>query len=215
MTGVEFWHWLAFGGVLLIIEAFAPGFVFIWLGASAALVGGLLFLMPDLAWQTQLLAFSAFAVVSVAGWLLLRRKRPVPTDQPALNRRSEQYVGRICTLVEAIEGGRFKLPAIRKKGWKLGGRIALIGVSSLRMCRSGGELGSVPFQPAAIRVGESATATRLLEDLHDDPSDQKDRGDLEEQERREAEGEREDDPHHAEHDPGSDDGREANGEEGE
>ena len=30
---LTFWHWLALGALLLLLEVFTPGFVFIWLGA--------------------------------------------------------------------------------------------------------------------------------------------------------------------------------------
>ena len=43
---VEYWHWWALGGALAIIEAFVPGFVFLWLGIAAGLVGSLLWVWP-------------------------------------------------------------------------------------------------------------------------------------------------------------------------
>ena len=33
-----FWHWWALGGLLVIVEAFAPGYMFLWFGAAAGLV---------------------------------------------------------------------------------------------------------------------------------------------------------------------------------
>ena len=35
LEGLEFWHWLVLGVVLAIIEVFAPGAFFLWLGISA------------------------------------------------------------------------------------------------------------------------------------------------------------------------------------
>ena len=49
LGAVEFWHWWALGGVLLIVEALVPGFVFLWLGVAASLVGDLVFLPATIA----------------------------------------------------------------------------------------------------------------------------------------------------------------------
>jgi membrane protein implicated in regulation of membrane protease activity len=67
MAGLEFWHWWAFGGVLLIIEAFAPGFMFLWLGIAAGLVGVVLAVWPELGTGVQLLLYAALSVLSVSG----------------------------------------------------------------------------------------------------------------------------------------------------
>ena len=39
---VDYWHWLVFGGVLLLIEVMAPSFYFLWLACAAAITGLLL-----------------------------------------------------------------------------------------------------------------------------------------------------------------------------
>ena len=36
-----FWHWLVLGGLLLLLEVFTPGFVFMWLALAAAVTGRL------------------------------------------------------------------------------------------------------------------------------------------------------------------------------
>jgi membrane protein implicated in regulation of membrane protease activity len=106
---VEYWHWWALGGALLIVEALVPGFVFLWLGIAAGLVGCLLWLWPGLGPDFQVLIFAALSVVSVVGWRRWQRAHPAPSDQPNLNRRGAQYVGRQFTLVEPITNGRGRI----------------------------------------------------------------------------------------------------------
>ena len=96
--------------VFVVIEIFAPGAVFIWLGFGATVVGGVKFFQPDLSLEYQLLIFAVMSVVSAFGWRAYRRKSPAPeTDQPALNRRGSQYVGRTFTLSEPIVNGQGNL----------------------------------------------------------------------------------------------------------
>jgi membrane protein implicated in regulation of membrane protease activity len=106
---VEYWHWWALGGALMIVEAFAPGFVFLWLGIAAGLVGCLLWLWPALGPDFQVLIFAALSFASVVGWRRWRNAHPAPSDQPNLNRRGPQYVGRQFTLVEPITNGRGRI----------------------------------------------------------------------------------------------------------
>ena len=76
-----FWHWWAFGGALVIVEVFAPGFVFLWLGIAAALVGTLLWLWPGIGPDYQVLIFAALSVTSVLGWRRWRDAHPAPSDR--------------------------------------------------------------------------------------------------------------------------------------
>ena len=102
---IEFWHWWIAGVLLAIIEVFAPGAILIWLGVAAGLVGALVLAVPDMAWQIQFLIFGVLSVSSIVAWRYYQRRNPTETDQPKLNRRGEQYVGRVFTLEEGIVNG--------------------------------------------------------------------------------------------------------------
>lgn len=134
LNGIQYWHWLVLGLVLLILEVFAPTVFFMWLGVAAGLVGLLMLAMPDMGWQWQLLLFSvlsAIAVVAGRGWL---NRHPIKTDLPALNRRGEQYIGRVFTLAEPIVNGGGKIRVddttwkIRGNDCEAGHRVRVIGV---------------------------------------------------------------------------------------
>jgi inner membrane protein len=102
---ITFWHWLALGGVLLLLELLTPGVVFLWLALAAGLTGVVLALLPGLGWHGQLLSFAALAVVSVAVSFRWRRRLPAAGGDPALNRRGLACVGTEAILETAIGPG--------------------------------------------------------------------------------------------------------------
>ncbi len=106
---IEFWHWWIAAIVLVVIEVFAPATVALWMAVSAAVVGVLLLAVPDLTWQTQFLVFAILSVATVIGWRAYQIRYPTVSDQPMLNRRGEQYIGRVFTLDEAIVNGTGKI----------------------------------------------------------------------------------------------------------
>ena len=101
-AGIDYWHWWILAGILLIIEVAAPSFFFLWLSIAAGITGLALLAVPDLGWEYQILLFSGLSIVSLTVFKRYQRAHPVTTDQPALNRRGEQYIGRTFTLGEAI-----------------------------------------------------------------------------------------------------------------
>lgn len=101
-ANIDYWHWWILAGILLIIEVAAPSFFFLWLSVAAGITGLALLAVPDLAWEYQILLFSGLSILSLTVFKRYQRAHPVTTDQPALNRRGEQYIGRIFTLTEPI-----------------------------------------------------------------------------------------------------------------
>lgn len=137
INNVEFWHWWILAVVLIVLELFAPGAFFMWVGISAAIVGALLWVMPGLSWEAQLAVFSVFSVVSVIGWRFYLRKHPIQTDKPVLNRRGHQYIGRVFTLQDPIVNGLGKI-RVDDTSWKIqgadlpaGAKIQVTGVDGV------------------------------------------------------------------------------------
>jgi inner membrane protein len=93
-----FWHWWVAGLLLLALEAFFPGAVFLWMGVSALVTGTLSWLLP-LPWQWEL---------------------AVSSDQPTLNRRGDAYLGRRLTLSEAIVNGHGRV-RMDDTQWRIAG----------------------------------------------------------------------------------------------
>ncbi len=106
---VVFWQRWILGVVLAALEIAAPGFIFLWLGIAAGVTGLVLLVFPATSVEIQMLVFAVFSVASVAlsRWYL--RSRPIESEDPTLNRRAEQYIGRNFTLDQAIRDGRGKV----------------------------------------------------------------------------------------------------------
>ena len=120
LAEITSWHWWVLGIVFVILEIVSPAAFFLWLGIAAGLVGFVLVGLPDLTWEWQLLAFAGFSVASVVlgrGYLV---RHPIKTDQPTLNRRGEQYIGREFTLDAPIVNGIGKI-RVDDTSWKIRG----------------------------------------------------------------------------------------------
>jgi len=120
-TQLEFWHWLTFAVLLIIMEIFSPGAFFLWLGIASACVGMILYAKPDLSWQNQLIMFALLSVVSIVAWRLSRRFFPPQEPEVKhLNRRAEQYIGRTFQLIEPIINGVGKIK-VDDSSWRVRG----------------------------------------------------------------------------------------------
>jgi membrane protein implicated in regulation of membrane protease activity len=117
---IVFWHWWIFAGLLLILELTITMFFFLWLGIAAAAVGLILLVFPGLSVETQLVLFAVTSIVAVIVWKKYREARPVKTDQPNLNRRGHQYIGRVFTLEEPIINGDGKV-TVDDSTWRVKG----------------------------------------------------------------------------------------------
>ena len=106
---IMFWHWWALAGALVIVEVFAPGIMFLWLGVAAGVVGALLLLWPGLGLKGQILVFAALSVASVLAWRRYQKAHPVVTDEPNLNRRGAGCIGQRAALATPIVNGRGRI----------------------------------------------------------------------------------------------------------
>jgi membrane protein implicated in regulation of membrane protease activity len=103
------WSWMVLGGILLAAEIVVPGFFLLWIGIAAVLTGALSLQLWDWSpwtWQLQVLAFLFLSLCSAfAGKKILGAGAEPLTDEPLLNRRAEQLVGRTATLIEPLAQG--------------------------------------------------------------------------------------------------------------
>jgi membrane protein implicated in regulation of membrane protease activity len=106
---ITFWHWTALCLLLLIVEMSGAGGYLLWIGIAAGITGGLLFVAPELSWQIQVIVFSVASVTCTLAWWKYQMKYPRLVDEPLLNKRGAQYIGRVFTLSDAIENGRGKI----------------------------------------------------------------------------------------------------------
>ncbi|WP_336057525.1 NfeD family protein [Nitratireductor sp. CH_MIT9313-5] len=103
------WNWMVLGFVLLAAEILVPGVFLLWIGIAALLTGALslqLWSLEIWSWQLQVLVFLLLSLAAVlVGKRLMDRTADEETDQPLLNRRAEQLVGRTAVLEEPITNG--------------------------------------------------------------------------------------------------------------
>ena len=87
-----------------------PGFFMLWIGMAAAAMGLILMVLPELSFLTQAVLFVALALISCyVYWHFVRSAAGETSDQPRLNRRAEQHIGRRYVLDTAIVNGRGKV----------------------------------------------------------------------------------------------------------
>jgi membrane protein implicated in regulation of membrane protease activity len=120
LENIVFWHWWILAGLLLILELTAPAFFFLWLGIAAGAVGLILLVFPSIEVETQLILFAVASIVAVLAWRKYRETRPAKTDQPNLNRRGQQYIGRVFSLSAPITNGVGKV-TVDDSTWKIKG----------------------------------------------------------------------------------------------
>nr|WP_314575939.1 NfeD family protein [uncultured Pseudomonas sp.] len=109
LQDLSFWDWLGFGTVLLILEVFGAGGYLLWIGVAAAGVGILTYIIPSMSWEVQFLLFAVLSVLTALYWW--RRQRSVlrKSDQPGLNMRGSELIGRTFAVHDAIVDGRGKI----------------------------------------------------------------------------------------------------------
>ena len=133
-----YWNWWLLGVALMAVEAAAPGFFFLWSGVAALLVGLLLTVFPALPWPYQVLLFAVLSVGSIALWQVRLRRHPTRTDDPLLNRRGHQYIGRVFTLETPAVNGHGKI-RVDDSTWKVvvdrdypaGTRLRIVGADGV------------------------------------------------------------------------------------
>ena len=133
MTEMLYWHWWVLGLSLLMLEIFVSGTFFLWMAIAAGVIGLVTLVIPAISWELQWFLFALLSLTSIALWRMQAKKNPPTTDNPNLNRRSEQYIGRVFTLDSAIINGHGKIVVddttwkVRGEDMESGGRVKVSG----------------------------------------------------------------------------------------
>jgi inner membrane protein len=94
------WLWLIGGVVLLIAEVIAPGFFLVFIGA-AAIATGVFTELFDLGAAPQFALFALYAVIAVMAGRRFYANRP--SNNPLLNDPAARLVGKVVTVVAAVD----------------------------------------------------------------------------------------------------------------
>ena len=122
MTELDFvfWYWWVIGFILLVLEILTPGYFFMWMAASGFLTGAIVLLIPATSMNMQILIFSVLSVVAIIVWKFYGKRHPTESDQPLLNKRGVQYIGRVFNLYQPIKNGEGKIK-VDDSIWKVHG----------------------------------------------------------------------------------------------
>lgn len=96
------WLWMIGGVVLLIAEILAPGFFLVFIGA-AALATGAFALLFGLGTASQLALFALYSLIAVMVGRRFYANVNADSSDPFLNDRSARLVGKVVTVVEAVD----------------------------------------------------------------------------------------------------------------
>ncbi len=121
--------WAVFALVLFALEVMAPGAFMLWLAFAASAVLVVVWAVPGLSFLLQAVLFVVLGFVSILiyrKWF--RGNDDAPTDQPALNRRTDQLLGRVVVLQSAIERGSGRVQ-IADAYWTVSGTDLPAGTS--------------------------------------------------------------------------------------
>lgn len=128
MSGLDVdpgWLWLIGGVLLLILEVIAPGFFLMFLGA-AAIATGLFTVLFDLGTAPQLALFALYALIAVMVGRRVYANRTTDSADPLLNDRAGRLVGKMVTVVAAVDDheGRVR---VGDSEWSARGGPAAVG----------------------------------------------------------------------------------------
>ena len=136
------WNWMALGLVLLGLEIVVPGIFLLWIGIAAIIVGTLTLMIGDAAfwsWQLQIILFLILSLVSAYIGKKVMAKGDGVSDEPFLNQRAEQLVGRTATLAEPIAEGRGRIK-LGDTQWRVNGPDMPVGTKVKVVSTDGSEL---------------------------------------------------------------------------
>ncbi len=123
------WNWIAIGLVLLALEIAVPGVFLLWFGLAGIIVGALSLMFHNASfwpWEFQVVLFLGLSIVLAWYGKRLMDKGDV-TDEPLLNKRSEQMIGRLATLTEPVVDGYGRIK-IGDSLWRVKGPDLASGV---------------------------------------------------------------------------------------
>jgi membrane protein implicated in regulation of membrane protease activity len=123
------WHWFGLGLILVILEVLlGTSFFLLWVAVSAVTIGIVLLIVPQLPWEYQFLIFAIEAASCLLYWYKHNKNKSYISEQPNLNRRNEQFVGRVVTLGEPLVNGRGRIQ-IDDSYWRVEGPDLPVGTA--------------------------------------------------------------------------------------
>lgn len=125
---LAYWHWVIFGLAMIAAEVIMPGAFFLWIGISAFMLGGVVFLFPFTSVSFQLILFGVLAILATIMGRKVMRKLSSGAASSLLNRRGQQLVGETITLDVPIINGHAQVTVGDSK-WRVKGPNLSVGAN--------------------------------------------------------------------------------------
>lgn len=102
LQGVSPWWWVALAIGLIAIEMLTFSFFLIWPGLAAVVVAVILWIVPDLSGNLQVMLYAIISLVlTLAGRAWVQGREPVSAS--GLNERSSQMIGRRALVIDGFD----------------------------------------------------------------------------------------------------------------
>ncbi|WP_299870790.1 NfeD family protein [uncultured Cocleimonas sp.] len=125
---LQFWHWLVFAIVLVILEVFSPAAFFMWMGAAAGVTGLALLALPEMSWQIQFILFSVASIASILVGRTFFSRKSANTDDPTLSQLEHELTGNVYEVEKDIVNGSGRIK-VGESTWKAQGPDSKAGSS--------------------------------------------------------------------------------------
>ena len=146
MFDPNFWHWILIACVFFSAEILIGTEFLLWLGLAALTSAIIKLVVPEISWEVQYVLFALFCVISLFIWRRVsKRAGEIESDQPQLNQRNQQMIGRTLILSQAIENGVGKV-VVDDSQWKVAGNDLPINSRVKVMSVQGSVLNVEPFE---------------------------------------------------------------------
>lgn len=125
---LQFWHWLVFAIVLIILEVFSPSAFFMWMGLAAGATGLSLLVLPEMSWQIQFILFSVASIVAILVGRTFFSRKSANTDDPTLSQLEHELTGKTYEVEKPIINGSGRVK-VGESTWKAQGPDCEAGAS--------------------------------------------------------------------------------------
>lgn len=134
------WVFIAFGGVLLIIELLGTGGYSLWSGISAFIVGFIAWILP-LSWPILWILFAILTLATAyVWWLWLKKHGGDKAEKGMLNQPQRDLIGVTTIVVEPIVNGRGRIKikdgtwsALSQEDMDIGTRVTVVAVDGIML----------------------------------------------------------------------------------
>jgi len=118
LNEISAWHWASLAVILLVLEILGTAGFLIGSAIAAFLMSAIIAIFPEIDWKWQLAIFSSMALIFSLIYLKRFANFNENTDQPNLNNRAAQHIGKRYTLSEAIVNGQGRIQ-VGDTFWKI------------------------------------------------------------------------------------------------